>query len=133
MVQHNAAKFITNSYPKKGDYENFSVSKILKELNFVSLEKRREQARLTMAYKIINGHVILESQMLPKSTHQRPLRECNAPKVGFEHNLFEPEPSLQTVDSTFFYSTPKIWNSNVESCQAKAPSIEAFKQHFKKT
>ena len=131
MVQHNAAKFITNSYPKKGEFEKFSISKILKELNFDSLQKRREHSRLTMAYKIINGHVILESQMLPKSTHQRPLRECNAPNVGFENVLFEPKPSL--LDSTFFYNTPKVWNDKVTSCQAKAPSIESFKHYFKKS
>ena len=81
MVQHTAAKFITNTYPKKGDYNNFSVSKILNELNFDSLQERREQARLTMAYKIINEHVILDSQMLPKSKYQRPLRQCTTPNV----------------------------------------------------
>ena len=32
MVHHNAAKFVSNFYPKQGNYENFSITKILNEL-----------------------------------------------------------------------------------------------------
>ena len=28
MVQHNGAKFVTNKYPKKGNFNDFSISKI---------------------------------------------------------------------------------------------------------
>ena len=132
MVQHNAAKFIANTYNKKGDFKQFSISKILRNLNLDTLEERRTQAKLIMAYKIINEHVILDPITLPKSNSQRPLRQCNVPKVGFENQLSEPEPGLQVVNNTFFYSVPKLWNDNVTPIQANAPSVEAFKGHFNK-
>ena len=59
MVQHKAAKFVSNIYPKKGDNSKFSITKVLQGLNWDTLEERRNQARLTMAYKILNGKVIL--------------------------------------------------------------------------
>ena len=36
MVQHNAAKFVTNRYPKKGHYSDFSISEIINELGWDS-------------------------------------------------------------------------------------------------
>ena len=51
IVQNNCAKFITNLYPKEGQYDKFSVTKIVENIGWNSLEVRRNQARLTMAYK----------------------------------------------------------------------------------
>ena len=65
MVQHKAAKFVTNIYPRKGHYEEFSISRLLNYLNWDSLEERRRQIRMTMVYKILNGHVIISSESLP--------------------------------------------------------------------
>ena len=76
MVLHNGAKFVSNRYPKKGNFENFSISKILEDLNWESIEKRRMQSRVTMAYKILTNRVILESSLLPKIINQRPDRNC---------------------------------------------------------
>ena len=39
IVQNNCAKFVKNSYPKKGQYENFSITKILESLKWDTLEK----------------------------------------------------------------------------------------------
>ena len=80
-----------------------------------------------MAYKILNAHVILEPEMLPKYYTQRPVRECNSVKVGPKNQLFEPQPRLDTSGSTFFFQTPKLWNNNLSPSQANAPSINAFK------
>ena len=91
MVQHRAAKFIANTHSKKSDYKNFSISKLLKQLNLETLEERRTKARLTMVYKILNGHVILEPEMLPKVLHKRS-RKCNSETVGYEKELIEPQP-----------------------------------------
>ena len=132
MVQHNAAKFVTNCYPKKGEFVKFSVTKILRDLKWDSLEERRTQARLSMAYKIINGLVILEPEMLPKLNFQRPLRQCNTAKVGPENQLVEPMSRLQITDSTFFFSIPKLWNNRITPSQAKAANIEKFKKEFQK-
>ena len=85
-----------------------------------------------MAYKILNGHVILDSQMLPKSKFHQPQRSCNEMKVGLENQLYEPEPKLDVTSHTFFYATPKLWNNNVTPEQTNAPSVDSFKGHFRK-
>ena len=40
MVQHTAAKFVTNLYPKNGHYNEFSITKILEQLKWETLEER---------------------------------------------------------------------------------------------
>ena len=91
MVQHNAARFISSAYSKKGNFKIFSITKILRDLKMETLEERRTHARLSMAYKIINGLVILEPKSLPKFTNKRIQRGCNFAKVGIENQLFEPQ------------------------------------------
>ena len=46
MVHHNAAKFVANKYPKKGSYDEFSISKVLSDLKWKSIQERRNHARL---------------------------------------------------------------------------------------
>ena len=84
-----------------------------------------------MAYKIINNQVILDPNMLPKFNNNKKQRQCNAPNVGIENQLIEPRPRLQTVGKTFFFSIPAIWNQRVTQSQAKSPSVDAFRNHFK--
>ena len=97
-----------------------------------TLQERRIKARLSMAYKILNGHVILEANLLPKIRMKPTQRKCNAPNVGIDNKLIEPSARLQTTEKTFFYSIQKIWNERVTSAQASAPSVEAFRAHFKR-
>ena len=85
-----------------------------------------------MACKISNGLVILEPNMLPKVNFQRPMRQCNEAKAGKSNQLMEPHPGLDITASTFFFSTPKIWNKIITPLQANTPSVEAFQKHFKK-
>ena len=85
-----------------------------------------------MAYKIINDHVILDSDLMPKVSYQRPTRKCNETNVGYQNQLVELSSTLDVVNSTFFFDTPKLWNQKVSTLQANAPSVDAFKQHFKR-
>ena len=87
MLQHSAAKFSANYYPKVGHFNDFSVTKIIRSLGWDTLEERRDQAQLTMAYKILNGSVILPSDSLQRKQHTRPSRSCNNVKVGPKHQL----------------------------------------------
>ena len=132
MVQHNAARFISNTYSKKGEFKKVSITKILNNLEMETLEERRTKARLIMAYKILNGHVILEANLLPKSKIKSTYRKCNAANVGINNELIEPSARLQCTEKTFFYSIQKIWNQRVTPAQAGAPSVDAFKAHFKR-
>ena len=131
MVQHKAAKFATNIYPKKGHYDSFSISRLLNELNWSTLEQRRKQARLGMVYKILNNLVILDPGYTPKSTSNRPSRSCSEANVGSHNKLTERHSRLHVTGRTFFYSAPKLWNQNVTPSQANSPTYDAFKHHFK--
>ena len=132
MVQHSAAKFVMNSYPKKGHYNEFSVSKLLDELGWDTLEKRREESQLTMAFKIINNLVILNPETLPKKIHPRQPRKCNKVLIGNKHQLVEPDSRLDVSKNTFFSKVPALWNRRVTEEQAEAPNVESFKRYFKK-
>ena len=129
MVQHKAAKFASGIYPKKGHYESFSISNILKNLNWKSLAERRTESRLCMAYKIITDKVILDPSLLPKSDSRTP-RSCNEVNVGHRNKLLEQTSRLEVPGKTFFLSVPTLWNHHVTKEQANAPSVDAFKRHF---
>ena len=88
IVQNKAAKFVTNCYPKKGKEDEFSVTRLIKQLGWDSLEERRSKARLSMIYKIINNHVIIKPDTLPKPN--RSTRTCNERNVGAQNQLLEP-------------------------------------------
>ena len=133
MVQHSAAKFVANYYPKEGCYQTFSMSTLIENLGWTSLEDRRKEAKLKMTYKIINNQVILGPELLPKKHFKRPPRHCNETRVGWENELEEPNCRLEGTKKTFFYSAPGLWNSLVTPEQAASPSLEAFKGHFKKS
>ena len=91
MVQHKAAKFVTNIYPRKDHYEEFSISRLINYLNWDSLEERRRQIRMTMVYKILNDHVIISSELLPRYvTNNHSSRRCTEPLVGASNRLVEP-------------------------------------------
>ena len=49
-IQRRAARFVLNRYQKKD-----SVTSMLKELKWDTLQERRRQARLNMMFKIHNG------------------------------------------------------------------------------
>ena len=132
MVQHNAAKFITNQYPRKGHYGDFSITKIIEDLQLETLEARRNNAKLTMAYKIINDHVILPPDLLPRQSHNRPIRSCTEVRVGTKHQLYEPIATLHNPEATFFYSVPKLWNSLITPEQAACRSVKAFQSCFQR-
>ena len=131
MIQHKAAKFATNIYPKRGHYDTFSISRLLNDLNWSTLQQRRNQARLGMIYKIINNMVILDPSSLPKSSSNRTTRQCNEAMVGPANKLIEQHSRLDVTGKTFFYSAAKLWNQQVTTAQANASSFDAFKQHFK--
>ena len=71
----------------------------MQELDWDSLEERRNQARLAMAYKITRGLLILEPSLMPKIQFKCPGREC---KVGSRNQLVEPEYRIDITGSTIF-------------------------------
>lgn len=130
MVQHKAAKFVTNIYPRKDHYDEFSISRLIQFLQWETLEERRNKLKVTMAYKILNSQVIIPPESLPRVATTRPSRKCAEPQVGVMNQLIEPLPRTNIISKTFFFSAPKLWNELVTSSQANAPSVDAFKRHI---
>ena len=114
-------------YPK---YEEFSVSRLINNLQWETLEKRRNNSKMIMAYKILNNKVIISPSTLPKENNVRLSRKCNEPTVGRKWQLTEPHSNILASGNTFFYLAPKLWNENVTPEQAESPSADAFKSKF---
>ena len=102
-----------------------------RELGWDSLETRRNQSKLTMAFKILNDFLILDKSSLPKKSHFRPSRKCSDVLPGPEYQLEEQFARLNTVQNTFYFDVPKLWNNLVTQEQASSTSIDAFKSYFK--
>ena len=81
MVPHKAVKFVTKKYPKKGHYNEFSITEIMNNLNWDSLEVRRNKAPATTVYKILSGNLIL-----PRANLLRKTRTTEQVKVGPNHH-----------------------------------------------
>ena len=64
MLQHRAAHFVVNK-PWYRQYLNVSITKILAELHWPTLQNRRKQARLILMFKIVNGNLIVPAHCLP--------------------------------------------------------------------
>jgi hypothetical protein len=114
MVQRRSARFTLNRYRNMS-----SVGEMLSELNWTTLETRRRNARLTMLYKMINGHVATDHLQFATPV-SRPNRA--APSYGFL------VPYSRTVyhQQAYFPRTIRDWNSLPPDI-ALAPTLESFK------
>ena len=63
MIQHRAARFVLNQ-PWNRQHRD-SISELLQNLKWPSLQVRRKQARLIFMFKILNGLICIPNQYLP--------------------------------------------------------------------
>ena len=116
-VQKRAARFAANGYST----EKGSMTKVLRDLEWPSLEDRRTVARLTFFYKIFNKHVDIE---IPNHITQQ---ECNSRGSGIKAPKFV---QIATERDTHTYSfhprTIVDWNSTPPGIR-KSPSTGIFK------
>ena len=84
-----------------------------------------------MAFKILNDFVILDKDSLPKKHHFRPSRKCSDVLPGPDYQLEEPFARIKTVQNTFYFDVPKLWNITVTQKQASSSTIDSFKSYFK--
>ncbi|MEW8542121.1 MAG: reverse transcriptase domain-containing protein, partial [Candidatus Thiodiazotropha sp.] len=115
MVQRRAARYCTNRY-----HNTSSVTDMLQDLNWESLESRRTKMQLTMLYKIINDLVDIppSAYLTPASTrtrahHSKKLRQYSTRTDAFKFS--------------FFPRTIPLWNS-LPATVAEAPDLVHFKQ-----
>lgn len=118
MVQRRAARYVTSRY-----HNTISVTSMLNELEWETLQSRRTKSQLTMFYKIENSLVDIEmSDYVDKPT--RPTRSQHSKK-------YRQLPCSKTYyQNSFFPRTVPTWNS-LPNTVAEAPSLVSFKQELK--
>ena len=113
MIQHAAARWVLARHERRA-----SVTDMLAELKWRSLEQRRADIALTMLYKIHNAHVqITPSHLIPvtgiaASTHP--------------HHYVQYHTDTVVQYSSFYPRAVRMWNS-LPAGVALAPSTDAFK------
>ena len=101
QVQRRAERFVTRTYTK----EEGCVTKVLKQLNWPTLKKRRQVAGLTLVYKCVTNQAAIDISCYVQ--HQSSL------KTRAPHSLkFIPlQPSCDTYKYSFWPRTIIDWNS----------------------
>ena len=114
MVQRRAACFV------KGRYEMYeSVTQMLKELTWVPLSKRRENARLILFYKIINNLAMVLHSCLEKADG----RTRKKHNLRFWHIVYNMDPYH---GQSFFLNVLVAWNGLAQEI-AEANTLDLFK------
>ena len=98
MVQRKAARFVLNSFAR-----NSSVTALLERLNWTTLESRRNHAKVTMFYKIINDIVSINF-----SHH---LQSSSSTTRGHNQRFIPISTRVNTYHHSFLPSVIRMWNS----------------------
>ena len=114
-VQRKAARFCMSDYKQKS-----SVTKMITELGWETLDDRRKKKRLTMMYKISNELVGIN-----KGEHLKPIINSKTRKKN-SMNYHPIYARLNTYKHSYFPRTIHEWNTLGDST-VTATSIDAFK------
>ena len=117
MVQRRAARYTLNRY-----HNTSSVTNMLEELAWTTLEERRVNDRLTMMYKIHNNLAPLSKQAYITQVTQ-------STRATHPHSYQMPYSRTETHRQSFFPRTIKNWNSLPTEIVA-APSVGAFRNRL---
>jgi hypothetical protein len=117
MIQRRAARYTMNRHRNTS-----SVGQMLQHLKWPTLESRRSNSRLTMMYKMVNGHVA--TNHLHFAT---PVTRANrsAPEYGFQI----PYSRTNYHKESFFPKTIREWNSLPPGI-ALAPTLDSFRSQL---
>ncbi|XP_041485891.1 uncharacterized protein LOC121432100 [Lytechinus variegatus] len=119
MIQRRAARFTLNRY-----HNTSSVSSMLQELGWTSLQQRQEISRLVMFYKIHN-------ELVPFNSDAYITKCTRSTRAVHTQGYLMPQSRTQQHQCSFFPRTIKMWNTlpvNVVT----APSTEAFRLQLTK-
>ena len=114
MVQRRAARFVSQRY-----HNISSVTDMLRNLQWESLEHRRWKARLTMFYKVQFGLVAVPlPDVVTRAPRERP---------GHPHQFQTPYCRTNSYRDSFFPLAIVQWNALPSSvaCQASLPLFQA--------
>jgi hypothetical protein len=118
MVQRRAARYVTNRY-----HNTSSVSSMIEQLEWTTLQERRKHSRLLMMHKLKNNVVRVDasSKLIP---NERPSRNNN------EQALRIPSCKTTVRKDSFYPRTIKEWNT-LPNCTVSALSPESFKAQLR--
>ena len=117
-VQRRAARFVSNNFRRKA-----SVSEMLHELGWQSLDGRRQDQRLVLFFKIINGLASVESEDILTPADSRTRKNHS---FKFKHL----QANCDSYRYSFFPATISSWN-NLPFGIEKVDSVEGFKLKLK--
>ena len=113
-VQRRSARFVTRNYSWTQ-----SVTELLSELGWETLEKRRSNASLTMMFKIINNEVAINiNEHLERST--------SSTRKEHSHQFRHISTNTDAYKNSFFPRTLKVWNK-LSSDIVNSTSCDQFK------
>ena len=101
MIQHRAARFVTNNSWQKDHHD--SITTILHQLNWPTLQDRRKNNSLILLFKLVNNLLIVLHHYLPSPSF--PITRANH-QLKFSHyqsrteiyrNFFFPRRSLNGI------------------------------------
>ena len=115
-VQKKAARFVKGNYQRKA-----SVTQMLHELNWASLEYRRTVARLTMLYKINSDElpITIPEKFIPVTRNQRPVTRSQRPNQNFPART-------EVYKNIFFPRTICQWNQLPANIITDSTSAKSF-------
>ena len=111
-IQRRAARVVSNDHRKTS-----SVSKMLKELDWPTLENRRKAARLTTLYKIRKGAVKVNTK------HLKPAPSRSRRGHDQQYQRFTCKKDVRLY--AFLPRTVRDWNSLTQQ-DVSAPSADTF-------
>ena len=113
QVQRRAARFVCNSYTKTQ-----SVSALLHQLNWTSLEERRRCQRLTLLYKITEGLVAVPVESIDLVSNKGKTRS------GGKKTFKQIRTNSTTFQNAYTPRTIPEWNSLSEATKSSKTTTE---------
>jgi hypothetical protein len=117
MVQRRAARYVVNRY-----HNTSSVTSMLKELKWLTLEERRQMARLVLVYKIVNGLVKIDAT-------DRLVQPSRLSRNMGQHSFQITSCNTIIRKESFYPRAIRDWNA-LPTDTATAKSLESFKTHL---
>ena len=111
-VQRKAARFVYNNH-----YRYSSVSEMLQQSGWPTLEHQRLEARGTMIYKIINNLVHVDQRYLSYN-----LRNTRSHSL----HLYHLHTRIDAYCHSFYPSSIRIW-TNLPKCVISSTTVDLFK------
>ena len=111
MVQRRAARFVKNDYSR----EQTSVTNMLHQLNWTSLEERRTRNKITLLYKALNDIISISTDHLRLTQTQ----------TRQHQNFYIPFARTNAYRHSFFMDTIRHWNTLPPHIRS-APTLTSF-------